>query len=139
MLIRCWLPPESVPDLIVATIAEAGLLEHLPDRCLDVVDLLEPREQAQVLGHGQPPVERRLLGDEADLAAGEADLARIGLADAGEDREQRRLAGAVRADHREHLAGRGGEVDIVESEPVAEALRQPDRLDRGGRGVGSGR
>ena len=86
MLIRCWLPPESVGDLVVAAVGEPGLLEHRLDRRLDVVDALEPGEQAQVLGDGQPPVERGLLRDPADLAAGGLDLAGVGLGDPGEDR-----------------------------------------------------
>ena len=64
------------PDLVVAALAEPGLLEHPLDRRVDVGDALEAGEQAQVLGHGQPPVERRLLRHPADLA-GSRDRARV--------------------------------------------------------------
>ena len=56
------------PDLIVAALAQVGLVEHPLDRALDVVDLLEAGEQAQVLRDREPPVERRLLRHPADLA-----------------------------------------------------------------------
>ena len=67
MLIRCWLPPESVPAWSWRRSPRAGLREHLLDRRLDVGDLLEAGEEAQVLLDREPPVERRLLGHEADL------------------------------------------------------------------------
>ena len=104
MFTRCWLPPESVDDLVVAAVGEAGLLEHPLHGRLDVGNLLEAREQPEVLGHGEPPVQRGLLGDEADLPRRPGNLPLVGAADAREDREQRRLAGAVRADHRQELA-----------------------------------
>ena len=104
MLTRCWLPPESVADLVVAALGEPVWASIRSTARLDVVDPSEPGEQPQVLGHGQPPVERGLLGDPADLAAVTLDGARVRVADPGEDREQRRLAGAVRADHGEQLA-----------------------------------
>ena len=127
------------PDLVVAPLGERGLLEHPLDRRLDVVDLLEAGEQAQVLGHRQAPVERRLLRHPADLARGRWTVAGVGLADPGEDREQGRLAGAVGADHREQLAGGGGEADLPQRRAVAEALAQAARLDRLRRGAGWGR
>ena len=43
MLTRCWLPPESVADLIVAAVGEGGLLEHPLDRRLDVVGTFSRR------------------------------------------------------------------------------------------------
>ena len=95
-------------DLIRAAVAKARLVEHPLDRVLDVVRFLEPGEQPQVLLDREPPVERRLLRDPADLA-GNADGARVRIADAGEDREERRLARAVGPDHGEELARRGRE------------------------------
>ena len=68
MLTRCWLPPESVPTWSSRRSTSAGLVEHPRDRGVDVLDPLEPGEQAQVLGHGQAPVERRGLRHPADLA-----------------------------------------------------------------------
>ncbi len=56
----------------------------------------------------------RLLAD--------AHLARVGLVVAGEDADERRLAGAVLAEQHEHLAGAGVEVDAVEDLDAAERL-----------------
>ena len=66
-----------------------------------------------------------LLQDDADpLAEGalaptgiepeDAQLAGVGAAVAFEDLDERGLAGAVRAEHREHLAAADGEVEAVE-------------------------
>ena len=116
-------------DLVVAAVREPGLLEHLLEDGIGVGHPLEAREEQQVLGHGQAPVERGLLRHPADLAGGAADLARVGVADPGEDREQRRLAGAVRADHGEQLAPVRHEGDVAQGPALAEALAQPLHLD----------
>ena len=75
-----------------------GLVEHPATVASTSRDLLEPREEAQVLAHRELGVDRRLLRDPADLAAVERDGARGGLQRAGEDLQQRRLARAVRPD-----------------------------------------
>ena len=137
MLIRCWLPPERRIDLVVAALGERRQLEHLLDARLRVLVPLEAGEEAQVLLHRQAPVERRLLGHPADLAARQVDLAVVGTDDAGEDREQRRLAGAVGADHGQQLARPGAEVDPAQRLAVAVALDEPAGLERGG-AVGRG-
>src|SRR5262249_32975311 len=59
----------------------------------------------------------------------EAEAAAVGSLLAGDHPEQRRLAGAVRADHADDPAGRQGEVEILDQQPIAEALAQPGRLD----------
>ena len=61
MFTRWRLPPESVAHLVVGAVAQAGQVEHPVHRRLDVGAPLQPREQAQVLGHGELAVERRLL------------------------------------------------------------------------------
>ena len=103
--------PREAGDGLVPPLAQPGQLEHLLDRGVRVLVALEPREEQQVLLDGQPPVERRLLGDPADRAAGQLDLALVGLGHPGEDREQRRLAGPVGPDHRDQLAGPDREVE----------------------------
>ena len=118
------------PDLIVASFAEPGLLEHPLDLALDVGGALEASEQAQVLSHRQPAVEAGLLRHPADLV-GSRERARIRAADPGEDREQGGLAGPVGADHRQQLAPGGAERDLAQRRPITEALRQPARLDHG--------
>ena len=49
------------------------------------------------------------------------------LVDAGEHVEERRLAGAVRADQRDDLAARHGEVDVVDGDEAAELLADAAR------------
>ena len=88
--------------------------------------------------HRQAPVERGLLRDPADLAGRAADRSAVGLPDPGKDREQRRLAGAVRADDRQQLAPMRLEAEPLQRLPVAEPLGEPARLDHD-LSVGAGR
>jgi len=46
-----------------------------------------------------------------------------------EDLDGRGLAGAVRAEEREHLASRHLEIDVVHGDPLAVALQQPFDAD----------
>jgi hypothetical protein len=70
------------------------------------------------------------LLDERHLR-GRADLdgAAVGLLLARDHAEQRRLAGAVRADDADDRAGRHLEAEVVDEEAVAEALADVDELD----------
>ena len=68
--------------------------------------------------------ERRGLAGDLDRAARRRD-------GAGEDLDQRRLAGAVGADQRAHLAGHDGEVGVAQRDEVAVDLGQPDAADEG--------
>jgi len=49
---------------------------------------------------------------------------------ADQDAEQRRLAGAVRADDADRLAGVDGKVDAIEHHEGAEAFRQAFRVEQ---------
>ena len=53
----------------------------------------------------------------------------VGLLLAGDHAEQRRLAGAVRADHPDDPAAGQVEAEVVDQHPVAVGLAQPGRLD----------
>ena len=53
-------------ELVVGALAQARLVEHPLDGRVDVGDLLELGEQAQVLGDGELGVDRGLLRDPAD-------------------------------------------------------------------------
>ena len=75
------------------------------------------------------------VGD--DRAAPQGDRARVGRVGAGEQAQQRRLPGAVRADQADPGAGRKVEVEAVEDPPAAERLHDPARAQRG-RGGGGG-
>ena len=70
---------------------------------------------------------RRLVGD---VDAVEQDRARGRLVDPGELVEERRLAGAVRADQRDDRAARDREVDVVRRDEAAELLAQLGDLDQ---------
>jgi hypothetical protein len=59
------------------------------------------------------------------LAAGEGDGAAVGLVDARDDLDQRRLAGAVVTDERDDLSRRHVEMDVGEGAYGAEALADP--------------
>ncbi len=99
---------------------------HLAVADLDVVELLGDLLPDVVVG-----IERvaRLVDVGQVDGLAELDLARIGLLEAGQQLEQRRLAGAVRPDHADHAAGRQREAQVLEQQLVAEALRQTLGLD----------
>ena len=95
--------------MLVARSPRPVWAEHAIDRGLDVPDPVEPREQPQVLGHAQLAVERRLLRHPAGRGrlSYRAGVRRL---NPGQDREQRRLAGAVRPDAGDQLAARASSV-----------------------------
>ena len=91
---------------------------------------VQPREVAQVLQDRQIEVERRLLEDDAhrrqgprrglaQVAAADPHGAALAVEQAGQQGEQRRLAGAVRPEQRGERARLDGEGDAVEPEAVA--------------------
>ena len=63
---------------------------------------------------------------------------RVGAREPGEDRDQRRLAGAVGPEQPEELASAHREAHAVERLHVAEAARDVDDFDGGGHGSGRG-
>ena len=67
-----------------------------------------------------------------------ADLALVRVVEAVEDAHQRRLAGAVLAEERVHLAAPKVEVDVVVRENAGELLRDPAQLEDD-RALGSSR
>src|SRR5437764_10381374 len=62
-------------------------------------------------------------------ALADLDVAAVGLLLAGDHAEQRRLAGAVRADHADNAARRQFEGEIVDEDFLAKALRQMLEID----------
>ena len=65
-----------------------------------------------------------------DRLAFEADVAAVRLERARDQVERRRLAGAVRTDHTEDLAGHDGKLDIVDRHQSAERLADPGKLEQ---------
>src|SRR5262249_23185046 len=62
--------------------------------------------------------------------SGELDLARVGCVDAGDQVEQRRLAGPVRPDHAHDLALVHVEVEPVDAQQSPEALRDAAQVEQ---------
>ena len=82
----------------------------------------------------------RCLGALAgDVGAGDADRARGGAEGAGEEVEERGLAGAVRADQADHLAGGQRDRHAGDGLEAAEALHEVAPLHERGWSDGKGR
>src|SRR5205823_3040080 len=75
---------------------------HRPEDCASTRDLRDAEPK--------PPLRIEV----GDLLAAITNTARARKADAGDDLEQRRLAGAVHAEERDHLTVVDGEVDVEE-------------------------
>ncbi len=97
--------------------------------------------ELQVLGRGQISIERRVLEDQADVAAdvvtladdvvtGYAGPAAGWLDQRAEHVDRRALAGAVRPEEAEHLGGADFEADAFDSLEVVKPL--PEVLDLNG-------
>ena len=102
--------------------------------------IVEPREEVQVLPRRQPPVERALIGvDQPEMTldailsdrrmAGDARLTLVGQDQAGDDLQQRRLARPVGTEQRKDLSLRNVQINAAErldpfsaTEGVAEDL-----------------
>ena len=127
-------------DGVVERVAERHRRGQLGHFGLGLRHAREPCEELEVLARAEPAVERRALRHDADLALiGSLDGARAGVGRAGQQREQRRLAGAVRAEQRKAIARRQREVDRAEHLPLAEALDQPRAGDQRGARAHAGR
>ena len=95
----------------------------------DVLRDRQVREQARLLVDDRDAQRPRVRGP-ADLRrlAVEADRSRVGLMDAGQDLDQRALAGAVLADQAVDLAGQQLQRDVVERLRRPESLRDAAQL-----------
>ena len=128
-----------------------GLLEPLEDVVglaaeVHVLDDVEVVAQREILVDDLDPEVRRVLrAVDRDGLAVEDDLAAVGVVDAGDALDQRRLAGAVVTDERHHLTCSHLEVDLGECLDRAEVLRHSPELEEwfggrcGGRCGGFGR
>jgi hypothetical protein len=103
-----------------------------------VVDDPQRRWHERVLGdHGQQPGPGS-GAQRGDILPAHSHGA-LEAGDPGERADQRRLAGAVGADHGHPLAGGHVEREVVEHGPPAQRHRQVPAGDRGGRHVGTSR
>ena len=122
---------EVLDELLLVAAAEVE-----PRRVLARVHLaLAEQDDVLVLGdllpHGVLRVEAAArLVDVGELhRLADAELAVVGLLLAGDHLEERRLAGAVRPDHADDAAGRERERQVLDEQPVAEALDDVLGLD----------
>src|SRR5207248_8026877 len=90
---------------------------------LDVLEHRHAREELDVLERPRDAPADDPVGRRSQQAlAGEGDLARIRAVQAGDQVEERRLAGAVRADQPGNLALLDREPDVVDGDDAAEPL-----------------
>src|SRR5207244_6443166 len=110
------------------------------ERLEDRHDVLLDRQLAEdrgLLGQVTDALTRSEVHREArDNLAVEARLAPVGPLDADHHVEDRGLAGAVRAEEADDLAGAEAERDVVDDRPAAVGLAQPFRLEPARRGSG---
>ena len=126
-------------ERLLGRLLHAALVEHdaaapltAEEHVLDDVEVVAQREVlVDDLDAERAGVARRVHGDRVALEEVVAGVDGVGAADA---LDERRLAGAVVADERGDLAGRGAEVDALEDVDRAEALVDAaQREDRVGR------
>src|SRR5581483_5650132 len=130
-------PPRERPDPLAANLPEAEALEQHPDPLAALRHAVEPAEEVEVLERGQLAGAPRLVPEVADEPARrQVELARAGGGEPREHAQERRLAGAVRPGHEQEVAAPERDVDPLEDEPRAEALRE---VAGGEHGVGCAR
>ena len=112
----CSAREKALPQRHVLVDVEAG--EHV----FEQRELLEEADLLEGAGDAEPRPLVRRQPDQVRLI--EEKRARVGLIDAGEEVQQGRLAGAVRADQREDRALRDMDRDVVHRAHAAEALVQ---------------
>ena len=137
-------PPESLPAFCRGS-SPSRSIRSSASFCVPA--RVHPPAESQVIGDREPGVGRGVLGDEAD--AGELVRRRAGtptedgdrpgarLEEADGELEQRGLAGAVRPDEPDDLAGGDGERALRERPLVAVALAEAVRLEDGGHATSS--
>ena len=128
--------PEPRRDLAHALlrrrVVEQDPVVHGLGREHDVLGDRHHRDQHEVLVHHPDAVlDRRLGRAELGRLAVDPDLALVRVVEAVDDVHQRRLAGAVLAEQRVHLALAQVEVDAVVRDDAGEALRDPTKLENG--------
>ena len=113
------LVPDGELDRAPLLHVEPDLRESTGDGGARVGEAGQAGEELEVLARGEPAVERRPLRHPAHLRGG-GDAAAARAKRAGQDREQRGLAGAVRAAECDHLAGADLQVGRLEHDAAPE-------------------
>jgi hypothetical protein len=123
--LRCGRQPEGTGDHVVA-------LDPALERHGDRLAHGQAGEQLRVLE--RPPDARPGPGrrcQRRDVVAVVHDPPGVGRGEARHEVEHRGLAGAVRADESDDLAGAGRDVDVVDRRDAAEGHRQAGQVERG--------
>ena len=123
---------------VARTLGEPDQLEHLvrPPHEVSPAHAVQPAEEAQILSRVEVGIDGELLWYVTDAGLrGDAtrrqrrtvenDLSGVGLEQAADHRDRRRLAGAVRAEQPVRLSEGDREADLADRLHRAEALRQP--------------
>ena len=123
---------DLVHPLLGGGVVEQDAVVRRLGREHDVLRDRHHRDQHEVLVHHPDPVlDRGPRRAEHGRLAVDQDLALVGVVEPVEDVHQRRLAGAVLAEQRVHLALAQVEVDVVVRDDAGEALRDPTKLENG--------
>ena len=131
------------PDRAAGDVGEIGEVEGRPHqgRALAPRDAGELREDVEVFRHGEARIQGDLLRHPADVAADVAVAIGVGAADpdgaslrrqaAGDEAHQRGLAGAVRSEQGQGLAGPDLAIDGLDDTAPAIGERDRPELDQG--------
>ena len=135
---------ELVGELAHAALCGGGVEEHaVPARLRGEDDVLgdghHRDEHEMLVHHSDPGCDRAVRRGEVGRCAVEQDLPVVRPVEAVEDVHERRLAGAVLAEERVHLAPAQVEIDPVVRENTGEALRDAAQLEDGRIGVSHSR
>src|SRR5205085_1046654 len=114
--------PDELDRLVRVAAADADVLAH--GHRVEELDVLERARDAAP----DDPVRRRA----EEAPAGQAELAGVGPVEAGDNVEERRLAGAVRPDQPDDLVLARVERDTVEGDDAAEAPADVLDVEEGG-------
>jgi len=124
-------PPVDQSQAVARLVVEKEVLRHCQVR----------NDHPTLVDAGDPLTPAAPVAERGRRPAAEPELATAGAVEAGQQPDQRRLAGAVATNQRPRIADRYGNVDAVQDLDGAEALADPSRL--GGmafdRAHGSGR
>ena len=119
---------------------QAELVERRRDDLAPVGEMVEPRDEEEVLLDRQVLVERELLRHVADFAldaravaphveAEHRPLAGVGRQQAADQADRRRLAGAVGAEEADDLARRDPQRDMVDGDDSVERFGEAGNVD----------
>ena len=125
-------PVRQLGDVLVGVRRARGLL-HLGRRRVRLAEAQivgdRPLEDVRVLGHDRELPAERVQRQVPDVVSAQRDAARLWVVEAQQQPDERRLAGAARADHPKHLARVQGEADVLQRGPAPALVGEVDALE----------